>query len=71
MGFAARDYFQDKMKQKTQLSSKRLEKICIERIVNSAVPENIQKAIQFGMSVFNGDSFCAMFENSRQEHRQL
>ena len=59
-----------KMKHKAQHSSKRLKKICIERIVNSAIPKNTQIATQFGMSVFNGeytDFFYAMFENSEQE----
>ena len=31
------------------------EKDLIERIVNSAIPKNTQKATQFGMSVFNGE----------------
>ena len=50
MGFAARAIFQDETKHKTRLP----QNDCIERIVNSAVPENTQKATQFGMSVFNG-----------------
>ena len=71
MGFAARAIFQDNTKRKTLLSSKWLKKICIERTVISAVPENTQKATQFGMSVFKSwytDFFYAMFENSKQEH---
>ena len=54
MGFTARVIFQDEMKHKTRLSSKRLKKISIERIVTSAVPENTQKVTQCGMNVFNG-----------------
>ena len=43
-----------KTKRKAQHSSKSLKKICIERIVNSAIPKNIQKVTRFGISVFNG-----------------
>ena len=29
-----------------------------ERIINSAIPKNTQKATQFGLSVFNGPNIC-------------
>ena len=38
------------------------------------VPENTQKATQFGMSVLMVSMrifFCPIFENSKQEHSQL
>ena len=68
VGLASRAIFQDETKHKTQLSSKWLKKFCIDRIVNSVVPENTQKATQFGMSVFNGEyaNFSyAMLKNSK------
>ena len=55
-----------KTKCKAQHSSKSLKKICIEQIVNSAIPKNTQRVTQFGMSVFNGEYtriFNAMFKN--------
>ena len=51
-----------------------MKKICIERIINTAIHKNTQKATQFGMSVFNGeytDFFCAMFEKLTCEVRNL
>ena len=74
MGFAARAIFQDETKHKTQLSSKSLKKMCIERIANLAVPKKHPRGDTVSDECFNCEYtnfFYVMFENSKQEHSQL